>query len=321
MPDDMAEAITRLAPSPTGALHLGNARTFLINYLLARTKGWRVLMRMEDLDGPRVKAGSVDQALDELRWLGLTWEDPIVYQSHRELIYQDALEQLIATGEAYPCTCSRKDVELAGGAPHDDDNVTTYPGTCRGRWASGDHATEKSGRPVAWRVHCPAEPIRFTDAAAGEQEFDLATTCGDFIVFRNEGLASYQLAVTVDDAEACVDQIVRGDDLLESAGRQIHLRQLLNLGPKPTYWHLPLVVGPDGRRLAKRHGDTRLAHYRDAGASAQRVLGLLGYWTGLLDSRREATMQELIERFDMSRMPRERVVFGPDDDAFLIGKG
>ena len=151
-----------------------------------------------------------------------------------------------------------------------------------------------------------------------QQEFDLATTCGDFIVFRNEGLASYQLAVTIDDTEACVDQIVRGDDLLESAGRQIHLRRLLKVGPEPTYWHLPLVVGPDGRRLAKRHGDTRLAHYRDAGASSRRVLGLLGYWSGLLDSRREATMEELIERFDMSHIPRERVVFGPADDDFLV---
>ncbi len=315
----MPEGVTRLAPSPTGALHLGNARTFLINYLLAVREGWRVLMRVEDLDGPRVKTGAAEEAIEELRWLGLEWEEPVVYQSQRELIYLAALEQLISVGAAYPCTCTRKDIELAGGAPHDDDGVHTYPGTCRSRWASADHAAKKSARPVAWRVHVTRDPIAVEDAFADSRTFNLAETCGDFVVFRNEGSAAYQLAVAVDDAEAGVDRVVRGDDLLESAARQIHLRRILGIGGDPEYWHVPLVVGADGRRLAKRHGDTRLARYRNAGVPAERMLGLLGWWIGASDRRREATMEELIDRFDPARIPRRQIVFTQGDDAFLLG--
>ncbi|MHC4294550.1 MAG: tRNA glutamyl-Q(34) synthetase GluQRS [Planctomycetota bacterium] len=316
----MSEGITRLAPSPTGALHLGNARTFLLNYLLGRQRGWKVLMRVEDLDGPRIKAGAAEQALDELRWLGLEWEGEIVYQSTRHLIYLAALEQLAAIGAVYPCTCSRKDIELAGAAPHDDEGVALYPGTCRGRWASGDHAAKKSGRPVAWRVHVRDEIITFNDAFAGEQNFNLARTCGDFVVFRGDNLAAYQLAVVLDDADARVDQIVRGDDLLESAARQIHLRQLLGLPSEVNYYHLPLVVGEDGRRLAKRHGDTRLVYYRQRGVAPQRVLGLLGYWSGLIRRRRDAELPELLEKFVPSRIPPRRVVFKNRDDRFLLKK-
>jgi len=316
----MTPHVTRLAPSPTGALHLGNARTFLLNFLLSRQRGWRMLLRVEDLDGPRVKAAATGEMLQILRWLGFEWEEPIVYQSQRAPVYRAAMEQLIAAGAAYPCTCSRKDAELAGGAPHADDPVSTYPGTCRGRWKTVDDIPEASRRVVSWRVRVPAEPIVFDDAFAGPQGFDLERTCGDFVVFRGAGTAAYQLAVVLDDAAAGVDQVVRGDDLLESGARQIHLRRLLGLSPKPTYWHVPLVVGPDGRRLAKRHGDTRLSHYRRRGVTAQRILGLLGYWSGLLERRRETEADDLLARFDPACVPSERVVFTPDDDAFLLGR-
>ena len=315
----MAASITRLAPSPTGALHLGNARTFLINHLLARRSGWRVLMRVEDLDGPRVKPGAATQMLDELRWLGLQWQGPIVHQSQRFAAYQDALGLLARTGAAYPCTCSRKDVELAGSAPNRGDATSVYPGTCRGRYSSAEQAAA-TGRPVCWRVRVGGDPIAVDDQFAGRCEFNLARTCGDFVIFQSDGLAAYQLAVVIDDAEAGVDAIVRGDDLLESAARQVHLRRLLDLGPEVRYWHLPLVVGPDGRRLAKRHGDTRISHYRQAGAPPERILGLLGYWSGLLDRQREAKMEELLDAFDLARVPRSQVVFTQDDHAFLIGR-
>lgn len=315
----MSKGVTRLAPSPTGALHLGNARTFLINHLLAVREGWRVLMRVEDLDGPRMKTGAAEEALEDLRWLGLEWEEPVVYQSQRELIYLAALEQLISAGAVYPCTCTRKDIELAGGAPHGDDGVQAYPGTCCNRWASADHAAKKSARPVAWRVHVTGDPITVEDAFAESRTFNLAETCGDFVVFRNEGSAAYQLAVAVDDAEAGVDRVVRGDDLLESAARQMHLRGILGIGEDPEYWHVPLVVGADGRRLAKRHGDTRLARYRDAGVAVERMLGLLGWWIGATDQRREATMEELIDNFDPARIPRRQIIFTQGDDAFLLG--
>jgi glutamyl-tRNA synthetase len=309
---------TRLAPSPTGAMHLGNARTFVINWLLARQRGWRMLMRVEDLDGPRTKAGAAERMLDELRWLGLDWSGPVVVQSGRRAIYEAALRRLIDAGWAYPCTCSRKDIQLAAGAPHAEDATGIYPGTCRGRYASPEAATAATGRPVAWRLRVPEAPVRFVDEFAGPQRVDLARICGDFVIFRNEGLAGYQLAVVVDDADAGVDAVVRGDDLLDSAARQIHLRRLLGLTGDVRYWHLPLVVGPDGRRLAKRHGDTRLGHYRAAGVPPQRVLGLLGYWSGLLESRREADLPALLDRFDLARLPAEATVFGPADDEFLL---
>jgi len=316
----MSETTTRLAPSPTGALHLGNLRTFLANYLLARQRSWKVLMRVEDIDGPRIKAGAAEAMLESLAWLGLTWAQPVVTQSHRMIEYESALARLVAAGAAYPCVCSRKDIRQASAAPHADDGVFAYPGTCRGVYASADEAAANSpGRPVAWRVKVAPGKIAVADRFAGERAFDLSRTCGDFVVYRGEGLPAYQLAVVVDDAEAGVDAIVRGDDLLESAARQIHLRRLLELSPEPAYWHLPLVVGPDGRRLAKRHGDTRLAHYRQLGATPHRVLGLLATWLGAIDRPREMSMSELVGTFDIDAVPREKIVFSREDDTWLRG--
>ena len=310
---------TRLAPSPTGALHLGNLRTFLVNYLLARANGWRVLMRIEDLDGPRVKAESAAQILEELAWLGLDWEEPVVHQSQRAEHYREALEHLAKAGHAYPCVCSRKDIEQAASAPHRGEHEVAYAGTCCNRYATAQQAQAATGRPAAWRVRTHPQPIVVRDEFAGEHQFDLAGLCGDFVIFKNDGLAAYQLAVVIDDAAAGVDAIVRGDDLLDSAARQIHLRSLLGLGQGVRYWHLPLVIGPDGKRLAKRHGDTRLSHYRHLGATPQRVLGLLGHWCGLLEARRECDLAELLAGFDLSRLPPEPVVFAAEDDQFLRG--
>lgn len=310
---------TRLAPSPTGALHLGNARTFLVNHLLAVQRGWRMLLRIEDLDGPRTKPGAAEQALEDLAWLGLTWDSEVVYQSARTGAYEAALRRLIDAGEAYPCTCSRRDIELAGGAPHADDHTRVYPGTCRDQWESPRQAQRATGRPVAWRVRVPEEPILVEDAFMGARAIHLPAVCGDFVIYRNEGLAGYQLAVVVDDAAAGVDAIVRGDDLLDSAARQMLLYRLLGLSPLPRYWHLPLVIGEDGRRLAKRHGDTRISRYRQSGTPPERMLGLLGCWCGLLDEPREADMAELVRRFDLARMPTRPVVFGRTDHLFLTG--
>ena len=310
---------TRLAPSPTGALHLGNLRTFLANYLMAVRNGWRVLMRVEDLDGPRIKAGSAGAILEELAWLGLRWEQPVTYQSQRAYAYEAALGRLVGMGMAYPCTCTRKDIASAGGAPHSEDAVDTYPGSCRGRYSSAAQATGHVGRPVSWRVQVPDEDIEVADRFAGTRLYNLARCGGDFVICKCDGLAAYQLAVVVDDCASGVDAIIRGDDLLESAARQAYLRRLLGLSPEPAFWHLPLVVGPDGRRLAKRHGDTRLSRYRQLGASPERVLGLLAFWCGLLPSRREIGMAQLIEQFDVERIPRKQVVFTMEDDLFLRG--
>ena len=315
---------TRLAPSPTGALHLGNARTFLLNWLLAKQRRWKVLFRMEDLDGPRTKPGADKQAIEELAWLGLKWEGEILVQSARSEIYESALKTLTAGQMAYPCTCSRKEVEAAASAPTSEDfsgeNYTPYPGTCRNRYKNASHAQHRTDRPVAWRVRVRDNPVEFDDKFAGCQSFNLLETCGDFVVYRSHGLAAYQLAVTVDDHDSGVDVVVRGDDLLLSGAMQIHLRRLLGLAGKVEYWHLPLVTGSDGRKLAKRHGDTKISTYIHTGATPQRMLGLLGFWCGVLDRREEIDIETLIEKFDIEKLPKNPVVFLPADDAFLREK-
>lgn len=316
----MLQRVTRLAPSPTGALHLGNARTFLLTDLIARTRGWRVLLRIDDLDGPRVKSEAAEQAIDDLRWLGIEWDERVPDQSQRSDIYRHALDTLLSAGRAYPCICSRKDVERAASAPHRDDGAGVYAGTCRGRWSRAELATLETGRPACYRVAVDDAPVLFQDMLAGAQQFDLRELTGDFVVFKSDGQAAYQLAAVVDDHDQGVTDIVRGDDLLDSTPRQILLRDLLGLGPHPRHWHVPLVIGPDGRRLAKRHGDTRLATYREQGVPVERLLGLLGYWCGLTDGRHPVTLAQLRREFDLQRLPPHAIVMTEQDEAFLRGR-
>ena len=310
---------TRLAPSPTGALHLGNARTFLVNWALARQRGWQIVLRIEDLDGPRVKPGAADEAIELLRWLGLDWDEGPYYQRHDLAAYDEALLALARAGEIYPCRCTRKQIEeISLSAPHGDDHELRYPGTCRPAEAAPAGTNFSSDNSVAWRVRVPAERIGYMDQFAGEQSFDVQQSVGDFLVRTKEGLPSYQLAVVVDDARQGIDQVVRGDDLISSAPRQLLLYDRLKPGPLPTYTHLPLVVGQDGRRLAKRHGDTRLSHYREQGVSPQRIVGLLAEWCGCGD-RRETSAEQFLSDFDLQGLSREPIVFAPSDDAWLLG--
>jgi len=313
----MSIATTRLAPSPTGALHLGNARTFLLTWLLARRNGWRVVLRIEDLDGPRVKAGADRQAIDDLRWLGLDWDEGPTYQSPRQGAYDAALAMLLASGAGYPCVCTRREVELAASAPHAEDGASVYPGTCRGRFASVEAARDFAGRTPAIRFRMPEGELAYHDEFRGPQRVNPARALGDFVIAKADGTAAYQLAVVIDDAEAGVTDVVRGDDLLDSTPRQILLYRALGLGEQvPRYWHLPLVVGPDGRRLAKRHGDTRLAHYRDKGVPPERILALLARWSGI-SAEHPAAPGALVPHFDIARVPRGQVQFTPADDAWL----
>jgi len=321
--------VTRLAPSPTGALHLGNARTFLLNWLLARRNHWRILLRVEDLDGPRVKAGADRQAIHDLHWLGLDWDEGPIYQSSRNDVYAAAIERLLATGDAYPCICSRREVEGAASAPHADDGAAVYPGTCRGRFRSLDEARAcAGGREPAVRFRVPPGTTHFNDEFSGSHAIDVAGRLGDFVIAKGGGSAgagwtpAYQLAVVVDDAEAGVTDVVRGDDLLDSAPRQILVYRALGLAERvPRYYHLPLVIGPDGRRLAKRHGDTRLSYYRERGVPPGRVLALLARWSGMesvgpaADAR--AVLSEMLERFTLDALPRSPITFTNDDDAWL----
>jgi glutamyl-tRNA synthetase len=320
--------VTRLAPSPTGALHLGNARTFLVNWLMARQRGWEVLLRIEDLDGPRVKRGADRGLIEDLAWLGLDWDQGPIYQSARLQAYRQAVDLLLETGAAYPCVCSRREVELAASAPHAEDGAAVYPGTCRGRFADIAAARAASGREPAVRFRVPAEgspAIEWSDRFRRPQRIDAARQLGDFVVAKADGTAAYQLAVVVDDAAMGVTDVVRGDDLLDSTPRQLLLYQSLGLEAKiPEYYHLPLVVGPDGRRLAKRHGDTRLGFYRSRGVPAGRVLALLARWSGMADAVNAGVQLQragdLLERFQLdAAVPESQVVFTAEDDAWLRG--
>lgn len=327
--------VTRLAPSPTGALHLGNARTFLVNWLMARQQGWRIVLRVEDLDGPRIRTGADRQAIEDLRWLGLDWDDGPIYQSARIRHYADAIDHLLSRGDGYPCVCSRREVEMAASAPHAEDGATVYRGTCRGRYGSVREARDASGREPAIRFAAPAGVVEFRDEFSGTHAVDVAEQLGDFVIAKSaRGAAAgagappswvpaYQLAVVVDDADMGVTDVVRGDDLLDSAPRQILLYRALGLAEKvPRYYHLPLVVGADGRRLAKRHGDTRLSFYRDAGVPPQRVLALLARWSGVEvggDGPRDvaSVLRQMLERFRLASIPPRPTVFTGEDDAWL----
>ena len=309
---------TRLAPSPTGALHLGNARTFLVNWLLARQNRWRIVLRIEDLDGPRVRKGADRLAIDDLQWLGIDWDEGPVYQSTRMSLYRSAVQRLLDSGQAYPCVCSRSEVNTAASAPHAEDGAPVYPGTCRGRFATIRDAEDATGRPPAVRFLVPPATVEFTDAVRGPQSADPHSQLGDFVIAKGDGTPAYQLAVVVDDADMGITDVVRADDLLDSTPRQILLYRALRLADRqPRFCHLPLVVGQDGKRLAKRHGDTRLAYYRAEGVSAGRVLQLLARWSGMPVNSEPNSAAELMGRFDLASMPREKIVFSADDDRWL----
>jgi len=309
--------VTRLAPSPTGALHLGNARTFLINWALARQRGWRIVLRIEDLDTPRTKPGANQQAIDVLRWLGMDWDEGPYDQLADLSPYTHAMSDLARRGLAYPCSCTRKEIERAQSAPHEDDHEVRYPGTHRP--AEPAPVEYNHEHETAWRVIVPDEPIEVRDELHGRIPINVQQQVGDFVVATKQGLPAYQLAVVVDDAKQGVTDVVRGDDLIRSTARQMLLYELLDLGDPPTYRHLPLVLGSDGRRLAKRHGDTRLAEYRRRGVAPARIIGLLAAWSGLTDpeDRRPMTADAFAEAFDLERLPREPVTFTDADHRWL----
>jgi glutamyl-tRNA synthetase len=310
---------SRLAPSPTGALHLGNARTFLLNWLAVRAAGGSLPLRIEDLDGPRVKPGAAALALEDLRWLGLGWDGEPLLQSSRAAAHAAALDLLRQRGLVYPCVCTRREVETSRSAPQEGDAGTPYPGTCRGRFPDAEAARAATGREPAWRFAVPEDrEVAFEDGFRGPVRDVPARSSGDFVVAKRTGEAAYQLAVVVDDAFQGVDLVVRGDDLLPSTPLQILLHEALGLAP-PRYVHLPLVRGSDGRRLAKRHGDTRVARYRGAGAPPERVIGLLASWSGLGPLREVSAAGLAAGGFAWARVPRGDVLFSDEDGRRLLG--
>lgn len=304
-----SQRIGRLAPSPTGALHLGNIRTFMIAWLQMRASGGRILLRIEDLDHPKHKPGADEALMDDLRWLGFDWDAPPQWQSQRLPLYQVAMARLKPA--LYPCFCSRADIQRAQSAPHPGE-VLRYPGTCRGKEIS--NITAEQLRKAAWRMALSEEDTGFFKDGFAEGSVKTARDLtGDFVVARGENIA-YTLAVVVDDAEMGVTDVVRGDDILPATPSQVVLYQRLGL-PIPRFYHVPLVTGKDGARLAKRHGDTRISAYRAAGITQGRILSALARSCGwLTPTESVTTLADLIPRFSLETIPHQPLIW---DDALL----
>jgi glutamyl-tRNA synthetase len=290
----------RLAPSPTGGLHLGIARTALCAWLRARQSGGVLVMRVEDIDSPRVVAGSAESIMHDLRWLGIDWDEgpdlggphaPYL-QSQRAEHYARAIAQLEARDRVYPCTCSRKEIAGLASAPHGDLGPL-YPGTCR------DAAPARTDRPPALRFKHEGAAPSFRDVLQGPYT---EPVIDDFVLRRGDGMVSYQLAVVVDDIAMGISEVVRGDDLMSSTPRQLALYAALG-ELAPSFLHVPLLLDLDGRRLSKRHGAPSIAEYRSAGIGAERIVGMLAATLGLAADGESLTPAELLPRFVLERLP------------------
>lgn len=297
----------RFAPSPTGVLHIGNLRTALLAWLFARSAGARFLVRVEDLDRSRVRPGVEEAQLADLRSLGLDWDGPVVRQSERMALYERAIDSLDSEDLLYPCYCTRAEIRAAASAPHGISAADRYPGTCRDLTAAERAEREAAGRPPALRVRAEGTRIAFEDRLLGRFE----DVVDDFVIRRNDGAPAYQLAVVVDDAAQGLGEVVRGADLVDSTPRQLLLARLLGL-PEPRHAHVPLVLGPDGRRLAKRHGAVTLADRAARGEGPDEVRTLMARSLGLAEAGETPTPEDLLARFDPRRLPREPTVWSPE---------
>ena len=300
--------VGRFAPSPSGRIHLGNILCCLLAWLSARQQRGQVVLRIEDLDTARCPRRYADQMEEDLRWLGLDWDqgpavggpDGPYYQSQRTALYQAALERLEQMGLVYPCFCTRAELHAAS-APHREDGQVVYAGTCR-HLTAAEIAEKAKHRAPALRLRVPEETWGFTDGHMGPYSENLARDCGDFLLRRSDGMFAYQLAVVVDDAAMGVTEVVRGADLLDSTPRQLYLYHLLGLTP-PKFIHFPLLLAPDGRRLSKRDADAGLDVLRDR-ATAAEVLGKLAYLAGFNPSAEPKTAQQLLADFAWDKVPR-----------------
>ena len=295
----------RFAPSPSGRMHLGNLWSCLLAWLAARSVGGGMVLRLEDLDPDRCRPEFCDQVMRDLEWLGLDWDGQPVYQSRRTEVYAEAFRQLEDQGLVYPCFCTRAQ-RLAASAPHRSDGVVLYSGRCRHLTAEEREALLAQRAP-AWRVRVPEETISFRDLIQGTYTQDLAAECGDFILRRSDGVYAYQLAVVVDDAFQGVTQVVRGSDLLDSTPRQLWLQKKLGL-PHPEYGHVPLLLSPDGRRLAKRDLDLELSQLKKR-LTAPELVGRLALAAGLIPEYAPVTPRQLLPCFAWDKLPRQDFIF------------
>lgn len=309
--------VGRFAPTPSGRMHLGNVASCLVAWLSARAAGGRMVLRIEDLDPRAQSRERANLIMDDLRWLGLDWDEGPVYQSERGELYEAAIERLGGSGIlagtsglglTYPCFCTRSELHAAS-APHASDGTYVYAGTCRGLSAI-EVASRAERRAPATRLHVPEAGapegvIEFCDLAFGEVRENLARECGDFLVRRSDGVVAYQLAVVVDDAEMGVTQVVRGRDLLGSCARQMYLQDLFGY-ENPSYGHVPLLVAPDGRRLSKREHDIDLGALRERYAGPEVLLGAVASSLGLAERGEAVSTDALVGRFSWETIAAHR---------------
>ncbi len=308
--ETLRPVVGRFAPSPSGRLHLGNLGCSLLAWLSAKSKGGKIVLRIEDLDAVRCPRFA-DQIEEDLDYLGLTWDaggsaggpDMPYYQSECGGIYDKAYAQLEEKGLVYPCFCSRAALHAAS-APHRSDGDVIYPGTCRGL-SEEERAARRLKKAPAVRVIVPDREISFVDGHLGAYSENLARDCGDFVVRRGDGVYAYQLAVTVDDARMGVTEVVRGADLLSSTPRQLYLYETLGL-TAPSFYHCPLLLAPGGRRLSKRDGDDSLENLR-AKYSAHEIIGKLAYVYGIQPTPDPIAPAELVPSFDWAKVPKQDV--------------
>ena len=297
----MTAPVGRFAPTPSGRMHLGNVFAAMVAWLSVRSKGGSLVLRMEDLDTQRTSDAYAQILREDLQWLGLDWDWETDPQSRRSSVYDQYFEKLRQMELLYPCYCTRSQLHSVN-APHLSDGTYVYPGTCRGLTAQQQAAFD---RAPAWRVKVPQRLWTVEDMLQGRYTEDLATDCGDFVVRRADGVYVYQLAVTVDDGEAGVTEVVRGVDLLSSAPRQMYLQELFGF-PQPQYGHVPLLTAPDGRRLSKRDKDLDLGALRDR-VKPEKLLGVLGYSAGLLEKAECISAKELAAEFSWEKLKKESI--------------
>ncbi len=293
----MSGAVGRFAPTPSGRMHLGNVFAALMAWLSVRSKKGTMVLRMEDLDTQRTSGEFADLLRQDLNWLGLDWDVETAPQSQRSPVYDRYFALLREKGLLYPCYCTRSQLHSVN-APHLSDGTYVYPGTCR-------NLTEFPDRKPAWRVTVPDRIWEFSDRIQGSYRENLATDCGDFVVRRADGVYVYQLAVTVDDGEAGVTEVVRGMDLLSSAPRQMYLQELFGFS-HPEYAHVPMLMAPDGRRLSKRDKDLDLGALRQR-MSAEELIGILAHSAGLLEKAAPISAKELAAEFSWDKVRKEDI--------------
>lgn len=297
--------VGRFAPTPSGRMHLGNVFAALLAWLSIRSQNGELVLRMEDLDTQRTSEEYAALLREDLHWLGLDYDRETLPQSKRSRVYDGYFQHLQELGLLYPCYCTRSLLHSAD-APHLADGTYVYPGTCRNLTAAQRSAFQ---RPPAWRLRVPDRVWEVADLVQGVYRCNLATDCGDMVVRRGDGIYVYQLAVTVDDAEAGVTEVVRGVDLLSSAPRQMYLQELFGF-PHPTYAHVPMLLAPDGRRLSKRDRDLDLGALRQR-MTAEHLVGLLAWVGGLIDRPADVSPRELVQSFSWRQVSGQSVCLDP----------